>query len=84
MHCLVSTGKVLVGMSVDIVCFIYGDLHSGGTKKVTVVCSFPFSLWVLGALTCLFDVLWEGQKLALQGNRVAAQEVSDCSTLRER
>lgn len=63
----------------DIVCF---RPHSN--KRIIVVCSFPFSLWVLSALTCLLAVLWEAQKSALLGSRVAAREASDRSALHQR
>lgn len=59
-------------------------LHSIRTKKITVVCSFPFSLWVSGAPIYLLAVLWEPQKSALLGSRVAAREASERPALHQR
>lgn len=51
--------KVLVRLSLDIVC--EGCMLTlRWNKKITVVCSFPSSLWLLSALTCLLAVSWEG------------------------
>lgn len=60
------------------------DVYLRSIRRITVVCRFLSSLWVSGALTCLFAVLWEGWKLALPGIRVAAWEECDRSALHQR